>query len=108
MHLERYISAPSKSEKSQVVDSIVQVLREADGKFVKQHTATGKWYTLSDRQARDKIDHAIRDAAAVQEVDREGPSRKPESRKAIAQARYSNSASNNASFRSSHRGKKQG
>ena len=65
MNLEKYVSAESKADKTQLVYAIVDRLREANpqtGGFVKRDSKSGLWVALDDTLAREKVGHALRDA----------------------------------------------
>ena len=64
MNLKRYVNAKTKVDKSQVVHSIVEDLRESSavGGFVKKNHVTGRWMAVNDYLAREKVGHALRDA----------------------------------------------
>lgn len=59
--LEKYSSATSKLEKSLIVSSIVDSVRDAspDGGFVKKDG--GRWYEVGDHIAREKCGQSFRD-----------------------------------------------
>jgi hypothetical protein len=61
---EKYTSAKSRLEKSMVVHAIVEEVKKAQGRFLKQDRYTGSWYELDERQAKEKVGHAIRDATS--------------------------------------------
>jgi len=60
--LTEYMEADSRYEKSLVVHAIVEKVKRNGGRFLKNNFTTGKWYELNDRQAKDKVGHAVRDA----------------------------------------------
>lgn len=62
MHLQDYADAKGKTEKSQVVSKILELIREAspEGSFVTKES-DGRWYEVSDRVAREKIGAQFRD-----------------------------------------------
>jgi hypothetical protein len=72
MNLKRYVEAQTRHEKSQVVHTIVAYLRHSSptGAFVKMNYATGKWMTVCDAVAREKVGHALRDALSFSKVGR--------------------------------------
>ena len=51
--MQRYIDSPTRNDKTQVVISVVDYVREKGGHFLKQDSA-GKWYDIGDAEARDK------------------------------------------------------
>ncbi len=65
-NLKTYEMARSKHERSMVVTTIVDAIRECQswerGGFVRKDTATGRWYEVGDKTAREKVGHALRDA----------------------------------------------
>ena len=62
--LEKYSAASSRPEKSEILSSIVAEVRlnSPQGGFVKQDTASGKWFEVGDFLAREKTSQAFRDA----------------------------------------------
>jgi len=78
MNLKQYVQAKTKIDKSQVVHSIVDHLRQSSsvGGFVKKNHATGRWMAVSDYIAREKVGHALRDALNnIKRAQREDPYR---------------------------------
>ena len=69
INLHKYMNAASRFEKSLVVNSIVDQIKETSsstcGGFVKKDPLTGRWYALGDEPSREKIGHTLRVAAAV-------------------------------------------
>jgi hypothetical protein len=64
MNVQRYIDAPTRSAKSQVIRSVVKIFQEDIGaSFVKQDF-NGKFVPVSDKIVRQKVGHALRDHAA--------------------------------------------
>lgn len=55
----RYDAATTKFEKSQVVHSIFQVL-SSTSKFLRRHPGDGTYSLVADKDARQKISHALR------------------------------------------------
>lgn len=78
MNKERYIEAPTKLDKSLVVDEIVKTISSAspNGGFVKKDPTTEKWYTISHKEARDKVGHAMRDAVSEKKNKRQRKKRR--------------------------------
>lgn len=64
MNKQRYRDAPTKVEKSKVVDEIVKTIESnsPNAGFIKQDPFTERWYKISRQQARNKVAHAMRDA----------------------------------------------
>lgn len=61
MNLERYSNTQTKSQKSQIVSEIVEIIRGAGGGFVKQNPKDGSWYEVGDSVAREKVGALFRD-----------------------------------------------
>jgi hypothetical protein len=61
--LPHYMEAESRFEKSLVVHAIVDQIRGEGGRFLKKDHGTGRWYELSRQQSKEKVGHAVRDAA---------------------------------------------
>lgn len=68
INLGRYAKANSKLEKSLIVMSIVDTIRESSptGGFVKHDQRTGTWYEVGDHVAREKVGQALREALSHQ------------------------------------------
>ena len=65
-HVEEYLRAKTKLDKSMVLSAIVEKVREQwNGRFIKQKK--GGWEEIGDEQAREKVGHAIREAIAAGE-----------------------------------------
>ena len=66
MNIPKYLSAKSRHEKSALIISIVRMLRdEAGARFLKKK---GKEFIeLNEKQAREKVGHALRDLAVQQQ-----------------------------------------
>lgn len=66
-HIDEYLAARSKIDKSLVLNKIIEEVREQDegrARFVKQDKA-GKWIEIGNEVAREKCGHAIREAIAA-------------------------------------------
>mmetsp|Transcript_27797 Transcript_27797/g.36240 ORF Transcript_27797/g.36240 Transcript_27797/m.36240 type:complete len:342 (+) Transcript_27797:60-1085(+) len=62
-HLQKYSSATTKLEKSLLVSTIVDTVRDNSpkGGFVKFAESTGMWHEVGDHLAREKVGQAFRD-----------------------------------------------
>lgn len=69
--IPEYNKSESRLEKSLVVHSIVEKIRNPGGRFLKIDQTTGKWTELDDRASREKVGHAVRDAATTTQTRRE-------------------------------------
>jgi hypothetical protein len=63
-HLQKYSGATTKLEKSLLVSTIVDTVRDNSpkGGFVKFAESTGMWHEVGDHLAREKVGQAFRDA----------------------------------------------
>lgn len=61
MHVEKYKNSPTKVDKSLVVISIVDAIRDLNGHFVRRDKASGMWHDIGDQLAREKVGYALRD-----------------------------------------------
>ena len=60
-HLQGYIAAKSKLDKSVVVKAVVAQVRQY-GDFIKQDQRTGRWFRVTTQLAREKVGQQLRDA----------------------------------------------
>jgi hypothetical protein len=70
---DKYNNAKSRLEKSMVVHSIVEEVKKVKGRFLKQDRYSGRWYELDERQAKEKVGHAIRDATSSIDPNKKKP-----------------------------------
>ena len=63
-YLPRYFEFPTRIDRAILALDIVEALDESGGYFLKQNKQTGVWTELSSKEKRDKVGHALRDAAA--------------------------------------------
>jgi hypothetical protein len=66
--LEDFVNAVNRFEKAIVVQRVVDMVVSRGGRFLKEDTRAGTWYQLSEQQSKEKVGHAIRDAANLYEV----------------------------------------
>lgn len=64
-NISEYKEATSRPDKVNVVDSILDEIRDSGARFTKVDTETERWYELNDVQAHQKIGHAIRDTIRI-------------------------------------------
>lgn len=77
-NVDRYIQAPSKTDKTAVVVAVVEQVRSEGAFFVKQDDDSGRWYDIGDTQAREKVGHSLRDQVTAQKKkEKEGDSISP-------------------------------
>lgn len=76
-----YIGSRTKLEKGDAIIRITQIVNDnsPSGGFVKKDERTGRWYRISDSEARDKVGHAIR--KAVQRLEDTKPAKAARLRK---------------------------
>ena len=65
LHLRRYMDAKSRMEKTLVVNSVVEAITEAGGRFLKQDAKNNNWVQVNAKAAREKVGHALRDAVGI-------------------------------------------
>jgi len=64
LNLDRYMEAPSRQAKSQVIIGVVKLFQnEIGARFVKEQS-NGSFTLVSDKMVRQKVGHALRDLAA--------------------------------------------
>jgi hypothetical protein len=66
--LDRYIAASSRADKTRVVIQIIDVLYIAGARFFKHDARTDSWVTLSTKEVRAKVGHAIRDMLSAKDM----------------------------------------
>lgn len=62
-NLKAYVEAPSRREKSKIIDEVASQIR-CYGGFVKKTTG-GRWLSIGPAQAREKVGHSFRDCMKV-------------------------------------------
>jgi hypothetical protein len=67
VNMKAYQNASYRADKRRIVDTIINRVRKysTSGGFVKRDSKTGKWMTLDNVAARQKVTHALRDALAA-------------------------------------------
>jgi cobalamin biosynthesis protein CobT len=63
--LGRYLQANSRVDRSKVIIEIAQTIHDAGGHFLKENKKGGGWIETSNKEARNKVGHALRDAASA-------------------------------------------
>jgi hypothetical protein len=66
LSLERYLVKPSRQDKTLVIISIVKLIQESGGRFLKWKK--DRWIELGEKQAREKVGHALRDMASARDL----------------------------------------
>merc|ERR1719343_477272 len=85
MNLQRYIDSPTREDKTNVIKSIVWMLHEQVGaRFLKKETSkkssgsgsrrrgTPRYTIMTDKQAREKVGHALRDLVITARKEQQG------------------------------------
>lgn len=83
MNLQRYIDSPTREDKTNVIKSIVWMLHEQVGaRFLKKETSkkssgsrrrgTPRYTIMTDKQAREKVGHALRDLVITARKEQKG------------------------------------
>jgi hypothetical protein len=65
LSLERYLTSPRRQDKTLVVFSIVKLIKDNGGRFLKWKK--DRWIDLEEKQAREKVGHALRDMASARD-----------------------------------------
>lgn len=88
MNLTRYVEAKTRTDKSRVVNNIVDQIWEAspNGGFVKR-ADLGLWYVTTSSVAREKVGHALRDCMTAP-LRQKSKSTAVEQRSSLKQAQY--------------------
>lgn len=63
-HLNGYVTARSRVERSVVIKKIAEEIRATGCRFLKLSSGTNVWYEAGSKVAKQKIGHALRDATA--------------------------------------------
>jgi len=61
LSLARYLSAPTRKDKSIVIKSVAALVRSTGGRFLQRNK--GAWVELDEKQTHVKVGHALRDMA---------------------------------------------
>jgi hypothetical protein len=70
------MKADNRYAKSLVVHTIVNEIHQAGGRFLKYNPATTAWTELNEKEAKEKVGHAVRDAVTAYENRRKRGKRK--------------------------------
>lgn len=62
--LSRYLRTPSRLDRSLIMMEIIDTIKEAGGHFLKSIKG-GQWIEICNKEIRNKVGHALRDAAAA-------------------------------------------
>jgi hypothetical protein len=61
--LPRYLSAPTRVGRTAAIESVVASIQESGGRFLRRQNS--RWIELDDKQAREKVGHALREVAST-------------------------------------------
>lgn len=65
LSLDKYLKAPTRYCKSNVIGAVVDQVKGTGGRFLKWWS--NEWVEIDDKQAREKVGHALRDMALARE-----------------------------------------
>jgi hypothetical protein len=63
--LPRYRSAPTRVGRTAAIASVVDSVHESGGRFLRRRQNNSRWIELDDKQAREKVGHALREVAST-------------------------------------------
>ena len=90
LFLNQYFQKPGRTDRSILILRILDTINKAGGHFLKEENVKGSstsyWVELSEKEKRNKIGHALRDAAAAHTTQQE-KRKKANQRMAEAEAR---------------------
>jgi len=72
MHLQKYMDAPTREEKTHVIKSVIELLLDKKGvgaRFIKK-VGEEMYVRLKDKQIREKVGHAFRDMISLAEKEK--------------------------------------
>lgn len=80
MNLKRYQSSKCKVDKTMIVVGIVNAIRRSSpmGGFIKKDRDNGRWISMSDEGAREKVGHCLRDMNASQREEKKKAAKEAE------------------------------
>jgi hypothetical protein len=64
--LDRYMAATTKLDTSNVIKYVSNIVRENGGRFLKRSRDDRRWIELDEKEIREKVGHALRDAVTTQ------------------------------------------
>jgi hypothetical protein len=67
LFLDRYVAATTRVAKTQIVVEILELLYNIKARFLKHDLRTDTWIDLTNKEARAKVGHAIRDMLAAKD-----------------------------------------
>ncbi len=72
LYVHRYVSATTRREKKVVLQSVFDIItKDAGARFLKRRREQGSnatFFVVDEREARNKIQHALRDMAALHQL----------------------------------------
>lgn len=63
--MEKYVAAPTRQCKSKVIAAVAEQVKANGGRFLKRRN--NEWVELDDKQAKEKVGHALRDMVSARE-----------------------------------------
>jgi len=67
LNVEQYIKAATRKDKSRIILSVVDIVKSTGGRFIKWNSREKKWVELNEKEAREKVGHAIRDMSLTKD-----------------------------------------
>jgi hypothetical protein len=68
MHMDAYLTAKNRFEKSMVFNTILTEIKNGGGRFLQQKKGHTGWFVVDDKFVRTKISHAVRDAVTFRKA----------------------------------------
>lgn len=65
LFMEKYTAAPTRQCKSKVIAAVAEQVKANGGRFLRRRN--NEWVELDDKQAKEKVGHALRDMASARE-----------------------------------------
>jgi hypothetical protein len=65
LFMEKYVAAPTRQCKSKVISAVAEQVQANGGRFLRRRN--NEWVELDDKQAKEKVGHALRDMASARE-----------------------------------------
>jgi hypothetical protein len=65
--LHKYVNqALTRGDKSVIIQSIVEMIKDCGGRFLQSRS--GEWVEMTDKHAREKVGHALRDMSLIRDI----------------------------------------
>ncbi len=67
LSVEQYMKAATRKDKSRIILSVVDIVKSTGGRFIKWNNREKMWLELNEKEAREKVGHALRDMSLVKD-----------------------------------------